>query len=74
LSRHFQGLAKLDVAKVCRVGASATLIDESRRVPDLRNDVIHKGQAYDEAGAENAFDVAVDLPPGLTPRKAGSPA
>jgi hypothetical protein len=59
LSRLFQELANLDIAKVSRDGVSVTLIDESRRVQDLRNDIIHKGQMCDAAAAENAFDVAV---------------
>ncbi|TAM18740.1 MAG: hypothetical protein EPN65_05810 [Pandoraea sp.] len=59
LSRLFRELADLDISNVSRDGVSVALIDESRRVQDLRNDIIHKGHACDAAAAENAFDVAV---------------
>ncbi|NPT44857.1 hypothetical protein GNZ12_26780 [Paraburkholderia sp. 1N] len=59
LSRLFKELANLDIATVSREGATVALIDESRRVQGLRNDIIHKGHACDEAAAQNAFDVAV---------------
>lgn len=59
LSRLFQELANLDIANVSREGVSVALIDESRRVQDLRNDIIHKGHTCDAAAAENAFDVAL---------------
>jgi len=59
LSRLFQELANLDIANVSRDGVSVALIDESRRVQDLRNDIIHKGHRCDAAAAENAFDVAI---------------
>lgn len=59
LSRLFQELAGLDIANVCRDGVSVALIDESRRVQDLRNDIIHKGHTCDAAAAQNAINVAV---------------
>ncbi|AJZ57132.1 hypothetical protein OI25_7611 [Paraburkholderia fungorum] len=59
LSRLFQELANLDISSVSRDGVSVALIDESRRVQDLRNDIIHKGHTCDAAAAENAHDVAV---------------
>ncbi|MFM0006217.1 hypothetical protein PQR57_35170 [Paraburkholderia dipogonis] len=51
LSRLFQELANLDIANASRDGVSVALIDESRRVQDLRNDIIHKGHACDAAAA-----------------------
>ncbi|MFM0295123.1 MULTISPECIES: hypothetical protein [Paraburkholderia] len=59
LSRLFQELANLDISTVSRDGVSVALIDESRWVQDLRNDIIHKGHTCDAAAAEDAFDVAV---------------
>ena len=59
LSRLFQELANLDISTVSRDGVSVALIDESRWVQDLRNDIIHKGHTCDTAAAEDAFDVAV---------------
>lgn len=59
LSRLFKELADLDIANVRREGATATLIDECKRVQDLRNDIIHKGHSCDAAAAQGAYDVAV---------------
>lgn len=59
LSQLFQELANLDISSVRRDGASVVLIDESRSVQSLRNDIIHKGQSCGTDAAENAFDVAV---------------
>lgn len=59
LSRLFQDLANLDIAKIRREGVPVALIDESTHVQNLRNGIVHKGQTCDAAAAENAFDVAV---------------
>lgn len=61
LSRLFQDLANLDITNVSREGATVALIDESKRVQDLRNDIIHKGHSCDAAAAQNAYDVAVSV-------------
>lgn len=58
LSRLFQELANLDIASVSRDGVSVALIDESRRVQDLRNDIIHKGHTCAASDADTAFAVA----------------
>lgn len=59
LSRLFQDLANLNIATVSRDGVSVALIDEGRRVQDLRNDIIHKGVTCDADAAETAFEIAV---------------
>lgn len=59
LSRLFQELVSLDIANVSREGSTQALIDESRGVQDLRNDIIHKGHSCDAAAAQKAYDVAV---------------
>jgi hypothetical protein len=61
LSRRFQELANLDISTVSRDGVSVALIDESRRVQDLLNEIIHEGHMCDAAAAENAFDIAVSV-------------
>lgn len=58
LSSLFQDLARLDLTKVARNGVTTPLIDESKRVQDLRNSIIHKGSTCDAAEADHAFDVA----------------
>jgi HEPN domain-containing protein len=58
LSRLFQELASLDIASVSREGVPMSLIDESKRVQALRNDIIHKGHSADPVAAENAVAVA----------------
>jgi hypothetical protein len=59
LSRMFQELANLDLTKVARGGAKVALIDESRRVQELRNNIIHKGLSCGHDAADDAIDVAV---------------
>lgn len=59
LSRLFQELASLDLAKIARDGTKSALIDESRKVQDLRNEIIHKGLSCDQAAADEAIDVAL---------------
>ncbi|CAG9201458.1 conserved hypothetical protein [Burkholderia gladioli] len=59
MSRLFQELANLDLAGVARDGVSVALIDESKHVQELRNDIIHKGRSCGATDAEEAIDVAV---------------
>ncbi|QIK19217.1 hypothetical protein [Ralstonia pseudosolanacearum] len=59
LSRLFQELAELDITKVARDGSKSALMDESRKVQELRNDIIHKGLFCDHVAAEHAINVAV---------------
>lgn len=59
LSRLFHELAGIDLAKVAREGTKSALIDESRKLQELRNDIIHKGTSCDAAAADLAMDVAV---------------
>ncbi|OXJ20142.1 hypothetical protein [Burkholderia sp. AU6039] len=59
LSRLFQDLANLDITNVSRDGVSVALIDECRRVQELRNDIIHKGYTCDAAAADNALEIAL---------------
>lgn len=59
LSRLYQELANIDLAKIARDGTGSALIEESRKVQDLRNDIIHKGHSCEQAAAEHAIAVAV---------------
>lgn len=59
LSRLFQELANLDLAKVTRDGTQTALMDESKGVQDLRNNIIHKGTSCDSEAAKHAIEVAV---------------
>ncbi|WP_255581288.1 hypothetical protein [Caballeronia sp. dw_276] len=59
LSRMFQALVNLELVKVRRDGTQAVLIDESKAVQDLRNDIIHKGRSCDSGAALHAIEVAV---------------
>jgi hypothetical protein len=59
LSRRFQELANLDLAKVARNGEKTALIDECKAVQDLRNDIIHKGLSCDAVAADHAINVVV---------------
>ncbi|KVN07895.1 MULTISPECIES: hypothetical protein [unclassified Burkholderia] len=59
LSRLFQELAALDITALRREGESVALIDESCRVQELRNAIVHSGQTCDAASAQHALDVAV---------------
>jgi hypothetical protein len=59
LSRLFHELAGLDLAKVARGGIATSLIDESQKVQELRNSIIHRGLTCDGTDADRAFDVAV---------------
>ncbi|WP_354687065.1 hypothetical protein [Cupriavidus necator] len=59
LSRLYQELASLDLTKVARDGVSNSLIDESKRVQELRNGIIHKGLSCSTSEADHAYSVAV---------------
>lgn len=59
LSRMFEELANVDLAKVSRTGAKVALIDECREIQALRNDVIHKGRDCSPDGAERSIGVAI---------------
>ena len=58
LSRLYQELASLDLATVARDGASKSLIDECKRVQELRNSIIHKGLSCSTSDADHALAVA----------------
>ncbi|MGM3412422.1 hypothetical protein KXR69_22790 [Ralstonia holmesii] len=58
LSRLFHELAGLDLAKVARDGVATSLIDESQKVQELRNCIIHRGLTCDGTDADRACDVA----------------
>lgn len=61
LSRLFQELAGLDLTKVAREGANSPLIDESQKVQELRNSIIHKGVPCEAPAADHAFHVAIAI-------------
>lgn len=61
LTRLFQELADLDFAKVTRDDESVALIDEIKKIQDLRNDIAHKGRLCDVATSDHAYLVAVAI-------------
>ncbi|WP_029046590.1 hypothetical protein [Cupriavidus sp. amp6] len=58
LSRLFEELAGIELAQVAREGVKDALINESRKVQELRNEIIHKGIRCEAAATDHAIDVA----------------
>lgn len=57
LSRIFRELANLDLGRVTRSGAKVGLIEESRLVQKLRNNIIHQGESCNADDANHAIEV-----------------
>jgi HEPN domain-containing protein len=59
LSRLFQELAGLDLTEIGRDGEKTSLIDECKKLQNIRNDIVHKGLPCDVITDGHAIDVAV---------------
>ena len=53
------GDQSLDLAEIRRDGESTPLIDECKKLQNIRNDVVHKGLPCDAISDAHAIDVAV---------------
>ncbi len=59
LADLFTRLANIDLKTVHREGATTKLLEESKELQKLRNNIIHKGETCTDADAEKANIVAV---------------
>ena len=58
LSKLFEELARIDIARITRAGSTIPLLTEAEKIQNVRNGIIHRGEDVTEQQARHAEEVA----------------